>query len=212
MNSSFKHEGRLKDQNYVMNIVSFYRQKLDRILQKKNLGRSSSGKSSIDFIPDPYKTFNRGYTRYFLTGRHRNIASWDTPKSLGEKMGKVISVGKDYFITDSKEVFHSGDGICFFNKEQNLDGTTINNVSSSKVYPDKMRGIAKGTLIYRNYNHAFISELKKAEVERKIGIVLKLSESDTGFLLTARDEDGNTASAELICERNPARQPVCPRS
>ena len=35
--TSFKIEGRLKERDYVTNVVSFYRQKLDEIIRKKNL-------------------------------------------------------------------------------------------------------------------------------------------------------------------------------
>ena len=58
---SFKIEGRLKDEGYVKNIVSFYRQKLGK--------GSSSGRSICPFEPNPEKSFNRGFTEYFLKSR-----------------------------------------------------------------------------------------------------------------------------------------------
>ena len=61
---SFKIEGRLKDENYVKNVVAFYRQELDKISEK-----TSSGTVFTDFIPDVKKSFNRGFTTYFLNGR-----------------------------------------------------------------------------------------------------------------------------------------------
>ena len=69
--TSFKIEGRLKDENYIKNVVSFYRQELDKILVKKNLSKSSSGKSSVNFTPNTNKTFNRGYSDYFFTGEQK---------------------------------------------------------------------------------------------------------------------------------------------
>ena len=54
---SFKIEGRLKDINYVKNVVAFYRKEIDKYTEK-----ISSGKVNLDFEPNLNKTFNRGYT------------------------------------------------------------------------------------------------------------------------------------------------------
>ena len=63
---SFKIEGRLKDENYVKNVVAYYRCEIDKFAQK-----TSSGKIFLDFEPDVKKSFNRGFTDYFLDGRKR---------------------------------------------------------------------------------------------------------------------------------------------
>jgi len=97
--SSFKIEGRLKDINYIKNITAYYRKQIDEVLKKKEgFEKSSSGKIVYDFNPDAEKTFNRGYTDYFLNGRTKEIASLDTQKSIGKYIGKVKSVKKNYFI------------------------------------------------------------------------------------------------------------------
>ena len=49
--TSFKIEGRLKDQTYVSNVVGQYRLKLDDLLAKHNLKASSSGKAISRFQP-----------------------------------------------------------------------------------------------------------------------------------------------------------------
>lgn len=97
--TSFKIEGRLKDIAYVKNIVSYYRQQLDAILdaEPERFRRASSGRSSIDFTPNPEKTFHRGSTPYFLTDERDNVASLDTPKSIGEEIGAVAEIGAKYF-------------------------------------------------------------------------------------------------------------------
>ncbi len=59
--SSFKIEGRLKDENYIKNVVAYYRQRLDKYCEK-----TSSGKIFLDFEPNVNKSFNRGFTDYFL--------------------------------------------------------------------------------------------------------------------------------------------------
>ena len=63
---SFKIEGRLKDENYVKNVVAYYRNQIDKLASK-----TSSGRIFYDFEPDVRKSFNRGFTDYFLDGRGR---------------------------------------------------------------------------------------------------------------------------------------------
>ncbi|MEQ8225541.1 MAG: peptidase U32 family protein, partial [Candidatus Eremiobacterota bacterium] len=121
--NSFKIEGRLKDINYVKNIVSFYRQKIDLAGYKK----TSSGNISINFTPDPEKTFNRGYTDYFFNGRRKDITSFNTPKSTGKSCGKILKCDKNSFYL----TYHSlkaGDGICFFDDTSILRGTSVKKV------------------------------------------------------------------------------------
>ena len=74
---AFKIEGRLKDINYVKNVVSAYSQRINEIIGKypKEFCRASLGRVQYTFTPDLKKTFNRGYTNYFLNGRQPNIFS-----------------------------------------------------------------------------------------------------------------------------------------
>jgi putative protease len=205
--SSFKIEGRLKDQFYIANVVSYYRQKLDAVLHARGLERTSSGKSRIDFTPDPGRSFNRGFTDYFLKKRNRDMASFKTPKSLGVCMGKVSRVGKDFFmVMPEAEAFCAGDGICFFDSADHLTGTTINRVEQNRIFPDKMEKIAVGCTIYRNHDHRFLKALSKSRLERKIELRLMLFETNTGFKLWAVDEDGNEAQCLLEIGKVPAEK------
>ena len=123
--SSFKIEGRLKDINYVKNVTSFYRQRIDEILEKDDsLVRASSGKTVVTFQTNPSKTFNRGFTEYFIRRRSKDILSQHTPKSMGAYLGKVNQVERNYFIVDTEEILHNGDGICYFDAQCDLQGTT----------------------------------------------------------------------------------------
>ncbi len=192
--ASFKIEGRLKDIPYVANITSFYRKKLDKLIDGKKLFKSSSGQTAVDFTPDPCKTFNRGYTDYWLRGKKEDIASLDTPKSLGVKIGTIAKIGHNYFTLSSKHDLKNSDGICFFDNNQILKGTLINKVQNGKIYPDKMFYLKKDTLIYRNYDKTFVKILEKTPCRRKISVSFVLEEYDEGFRLDARDEDGNTGT------------------
>jgi collagenase-like PrtC family protease len=177
----FKIEGRLKDEAYVANVVSAYRRRLDTVLEAKGLRKSSSGRSRIDFEPNLAKTFNRGYTTYFLHGRGEPPGSIDTPKMMGEFAGRVAAVKGRPFTLDTDVELHSGDGICFFDAEGELQGTLVNVARGRDFTPREIAGIREGARIYRNHDHAFLKELKKGRAERKIAVRLTLEETEGGF-------------------------------
>ena len=207
--SSFKIEGRLKDQAYVVNTVGHFRRRLDAILEGRSLDKTSSGTVRMDFAPDPSRTFNRGVTDYFISGRQRGVASLRTPKSMGARMGTVARTGKDFVIM-GKGIFadfRAGDGICFFDGKGCLTGTPINRVDGDRIFPDKMEHIAVGLIIYRNHDHGFIKQLENTRTARKISIRLTFSETPDGFLLLAEDADANQARQDLSMEKIPAEKP-----
>lgn len=205
--TAFKIEGRLKDKAYVSNVVSFYRSKIDAVIAEKKLKKASSGTSTTDFVPDVNKTFNRGYTHYFLHGRDEKIGSIYTPKMIGEPVGKIIYGGKQSVTLDSKIKLHAGDGICFFDKTGNLRGTVVNSAKGSTFFPDKTGGMQDGILVYRNHDHEFISKLNKSRAIRQMSVKMLLSETDNGFKLSAVDEDGNSADFSIECEKEAAQKP-----
>ncbi|MBI5361114.1 MAG: U32 family peptidase [Planctomycetes bacterium] len=204
--SSFKIEGRLKDSAYVANIIGFYRKKIDELIDGKNITRGSSGRVSFDFTPNPYKTFNRGYTDYGLCGKNENMSSIHTPKSLGEKIGIVEKTGKDYFTLSSENDLKNGDGICFFDSEQTLKGSLIHKIDNKKIYPDKMHFLKENTVIYRNYDKAFVKALEKPPCKRKITVSFTLEESPEGLKLDIRDEDGNTGTFSMPVKKTKAEK------
>ncbi len=206
--TSFKIEGRLKDIAYVQNITAFYRKKLDAVLEGKNLARASSGKTLFNFTPSPEKTFNRGFTNFGVDGKKGFWGSINTPKSLGEKIGRIKILGNNYFILESSaEKLNNGDGICFFNTEKILCGTTVNIVGGGRVFPNNMDGLSQDALIYRNHNHLFLKQLAaKNAAERKIALAFKLSETAKGFSLKAQDEDENVAEYEMPAKKTIAQK------
>lgn len=216
---SFKIEGRLKDENYVKNVVAFYRQEIDKFAQK-----TSSGKIFLDFEPDVRKSFNRDFTDYYLTltrhsvtpsprGRGYEVYNFDSPKSMGEYIGKITKVGKDWFEIGRQEdkkaggqvnlkinpqdgLYFNGQG-CLVNK---IENTVQNSLSSGrdgglfvKIYPNKMDGIKVGIDIYRNFNAEFEKQLKNSKTKRQIAVKL-ISDGKT---LKAIDEDKNTVQINL---------------
>lgn len=187
--SSFKIEGRLKDEDYIKNVVSFYRKKIDDAIENTEYERSSSGYSVLGFEPDVNKTFNRGYCEYFLHGRNKNIISFDSPKSRGEYTGRVKEVFEKYFLFDGSEL-NNADGICFFDERGELVGTSVNKAEGNKIFPQSMNGIRKGVEVFRNYNHKFSKMLESVKVERKIEASVCFVEKEQCYKLSAVDEDG----------------------
>ncbi len=190
--TSFKIEGRLKNDTYVINTTAYYRQKLDKILENYGLKRSSEGISKTDFEPDIYKTFNRGYTSFNFTGEKKNVSTENYTSSLGEFAGVVESVKKNYF-TLNKNILNNGDGICFFDEFKELSGTNINKTEENLIYPAEIKGIKQGIKIYRNYDKAFDDKLKNAEIKRQLNAYIKAKETNTGFWFFLYDNNGNCA-------------------
>lgn len=203
--SSFKIEGRLKDVDYVKNITAFYRRKLDAILSQSNqYKKSSSGKITYFFEPNPEKSFHRGSSTYFLNGRNADITSFDTPKSTGEYVGKVTEIGKNYLVLDSSTVFHNGDGLCFTDKNGEFCGFRINKAEANRLYPAQMPVVEKNTTMYRNFDHVFSQQLAKKSAERKIAVDILFSDTEDGFSLQLKDEDGNEFTAHFSSKKEKA--------
>lgn len=139
--SSFKIEGRLKDITYVKNVVAAYNKKLDEIVAKypREYRRASRGHVEYNFVPNLKKTFNRGFTNYFLHGRQPDISSFDTPKAIGEYVGKVKEIrGNVSFNVATVASFANGDGLCFINDERELEGFRVNKVEGNRLFPFRM--------------------------------------------------------------------------
>jgi len=205
--TSFKIEGRLKDQAYVMNVVRHYREQLDAQLAVRGLARSSSGVSRVDFTPDVEKTFNRGYTRYFLLGRGEPVGSVRTPKMVGELLGPVTALTPAGIAVNTAAVVQPGDGVCYFTREGELRGTAVNSLRGSALILEKVVDMEVGTLLYRNHDHVFLTRLGKCRAERGVDVTFSVREAADGLLVLARDEDGVEAEYLHPCTKEPATKP-----
>ena len=207
--SSFKIEGRLKDVSYVKNVVACYRQKLDAVFKRrKEYIRSSSGRVKFAFKPQLDKSFTRGFTNYFLYERSKEIFSFNTPKSLGEEMGYVKEIRGNYMIVAGVKPFNNGDGICYLDERGKLKGLRINRVENNKLFPaGDMPRIKQRTILYRNFDQEFEKMMARKSAERKLGVVLRLTENNFGFTLTMIDEDDISISVVLEREKELARTP-----
>lgn len=170
---SFKIEGRLKDVDYVKNVVAAYSQRLDEICRKRpgEYERPSLGRPRYAFEPNLKKTFNRGFTNYFLRGRQIDITSFDTPKAIGEYVGNVKELRGNSFNVASVSSFANGDGLCFINDERELEGFRVNRAEGNRLFPFEMpRHLRPGVALYRNNDVAFGKLLAGKTAERKIPV------------------------------------------
>ena len=207
--TSFKIEGRLKDMDYVKNTTAYYRQLLDNIKEGNPACRpASSGSCRFFFTPDLEKTFNRGFTDYFLRQR-QPMANFATQKSLGKRIGKVASLGRDTITLATSETFTPGDGLCFFNAQGQLEGFLVNHVQGSAIRPNRMPdSLAVGTPLWRNNDQAFTKQLQGRTAERTIPINLTLTDTPDGLRLTLVDCDGCQASSTVVCSKETPRDPL----
>ena len=199
--TSFKIEGRLKDLGYVKNVTSLYRLKLDEILEgKSNLRKSSAGRVTHFFMPDIEKSFNRGFTQYFINGRREKTGSYYTQKSTGKRIGYITSAGNNWITTDNDSITN-GDGLCFFDSDTELHGTLVKKVSGNKIFLNSTEAMMVGTELFRNHDHKFEKMLQGKSAERKVQIKFLWKETQYGFSLSVSDENGITAESELICNK-----------
>lgn len=190
--SSFKIEGRLKEAAYVKNTVAAYRKAIDRIISLKpnQLKRSSYGYSEVNFTPNLSKSFNRGFTHYFLENRKaKDIYSPDTPKSLGETIADVSSL-------------NNGDGISFKNTKGEYTGVMVNGIEGNSIIPSRPVLIPKGAQIHRTYDRIWEKNMLRDTASRKIKVSFNLDNSG----ISAVDERGCMVRLPLACTRDVAKK------
>lgn len=205
---SFKIEGRLKETDYIRNVVAYYRRAVDAALaERPHLTRASVGESVPDFVPDPRKSFTRGETEYFFAGRRAGVASFDTPKSVGEYIGRVARVERGGFRLEGDAKLNTGDGICFVTP-QAVTGTHVNAADGSRIVPNRMAGIVPGAEVYRNYDRLFSQQLAHSRTRRVIPATAAVAISAGRVRMTVVDCEGATASAERRIDVQPAKNPA----
>ena len=187
--TSFKIEGRLKDADYVKNITAYYRQQLDAIFKRRpEYVQASVGHCQYAFEVNPKKSFNRGFTDYFIHGRQPNIGSPNTPKSMGEYIGEVKWCNSVQMEIATDKDLHNGDGLCFLNQDDELIGIRADVAKGNKVSCNRPHGATRGTKIFRNYDIEWQRQVDASKGNRKIDIDLVLTETEDGFELRVKSE------------------------
>ena len=229
--TSFKIEGRMKEADYVKNVTAFYRQKLDEIFERRTeYVPSSRGHCQFNFEINPEKSFNRGFTDFFINGRQKDIGAPFTPKSMGEYIGEVVWCNPLRMEIVTDKTLHNGDGLCFLNDDDELVGLRADRivadcvpavgkhsqtsncgdavVDSVTVSTNKPHGAHRGAKIYRNYDIEWQKQVEASNGNRKIDIDLVLTEMDNGYEMTATHRDAiNRISTSIQCEKIAATNP-----
>lgn len=203
--TSFKIEGRLKDVSYVKDVVAAYSQRLDAYIARHadEYCRASQGHCTYSFTPNLNKTFNRGFTTYFLHGRQPDIFSPDTPKAMGEYVGYVKEIRRDSFNVAGTASFANGDGLCFINQERELEGFRVNRAEDNRLYPQQMpQHLHAGMALYRNNDQDFERLLSRQSSERKIPVAMYVDTTDDGFSLAVGE-----VKVSIVCEHQQAEKP-----
>jgi len=206
--TSFKIEGRLKDENYLKNITTHYRMQLDAFMEgHPGFKKASEGVVCFDFTPDPAKTFSRGSSSYFLQGRNSDMVSFDTPKSGGELVGTVVqSIRKSVEIIPIKTL-NNNDGLCYFDQDGKLNGFKVNVADGNGISVSEAVPLRPGTRLYRNYDHAFNDAIRNSRIVRKIPVSISVSASDDVLELAATGGDIAPFYMNFSIEKITARQP-----
>lgn len=208
---SFKIEGRLKDIVYVKNNTSYLRKRLDTFLATHAdiYEKASSGRTFYNYEPELGRSFNRGYTDYFLNQRHAKIGSWESPKSKGQYIGKLLEIKANGYVIENAELLNNGDGLYFINEHGVADGALVNIIVNDIVVPNELKPLPIGTEIYRNLDAEFnrMVENENSAV-RKIGVKMLFKDTEAGFSLQVTDEDGHICTTHLDAPKEPAKNTI----
>lgn len=214
---SFKIEGRLKDIAYVKNVTAWYRQEIDKVISRRNNDyiRASYGESLLSFTPDVDRSFNRGFTSYFLYGRtNENISSLSTPKAVGPIVGKVGQTGRKCFAFQPSPTLTApltaGDGLCFIDGTGKLQGFRVNKVEGQQVFPANpsiLSMLSQHMPLHRNQDHAFDRLLERPTAQRTLTASITLREIEGGYALDMSDESGCHVTLRFDHPHEEARTP-----
>lgn len=208
---SFKIEGRLKDMGYVKNVTAYYRQRIDDLIAHSDeYVRSSYGTSTLNFTPDVDRSFNRGFTEYFLHGRTpKPIHAFYSPKAIGPEVGTVVRADRRTFTfrpaPDAAAPLTAGDGLCYIDTNGKLQGFRVNKIEGDLVFPANMPRLTAGTKLHRNLDFAFDKALAKQTAKRTLAATLTLREIEKGYALDMADETGNHVSLDFEHPHEEAR-------
>ena len=212
--SSFKIEGRLKDMGYVKNVVAYYRRAIDKVIDRypECYSRASHGTVELTFTPAIEKSFNCGFTHYFLDERRPKdgtaIASIDTPKSQGEYLGRVTRCNGNTLTISTRATLVNGDGLSYYDAFGIFTGARVNRaLGSGSVLLREHAAIPRGALIYRTADKAFNDLLAKPSATRTITVNAQLRFTNGKLVLTLDDESGNHVTHAIDCDLQAADKP-----
>jgi len=211
--TSFKIEGRLKNESYARNVVRDYSIALDDLVSRfpDKYRRASFGRVTKSFIPAPDKTFNRGYTELYIDGTRGKWASMDAAKGMGEMVGKIITVKKD--LRRGTAVIElecsrgctlgNGDGFSFVAGNGDVigfRGDVCENLRPgiARICCKASEFLYKGAVIFRNLDSTFEKEIARNPGTRMMDVVMDVDITDGSLCVSAQSEDGRNVRLEYM--------------
>ena len=172
------------------NVTAWYRRRIDEILRRRpEYSRSSLGKVDLNFQPNPQRSFSRGFTEYFLHERTK-MASFHTPKSMGQDVGVVKEVRGGCIIVSSMASFANGDGLCYLDAEGKLKGFRVNRADGNHLYPAEPVNVAPRTPLYRSFDQEWERMMTRPTAVRTLSVEWMITDVEEGFCLKMKREDG----------------------
>lgn len=209
--SSFKIEGRLKDAAYVKNVVAAYRQTLDKVIAQSDgkYRKASRGEVSTDFTPDLSRSFNRGFTPYFLNGKgERGMSSQATPKSLGKAVGTVVSCKGNIVTANLDAEINNGDGMTYITPAGASGGFRVNRADGERLVLSEKVNLTSGSRLFRNYDRKWEMALAKPTASREIGVKFRLYVTSSSMLcLEGKIEGASPVTSAVKIARQIAQKP-----
>lgn len=207
--TSFKIEGRLKNESYIRNTVRYYRNLLDDFIDSnEGYERASYGRVTGGFVPDPEKTFSRGFTDFFLSGKRGDWLSGTMSNSKGEYLGTVtesrqLSKYETSIKVSLKDGVSSpvpGDGLCIIRKDGSFEGAGVNAYGGGRIVINAGCRIPSGSRVYRNFSKEFEKSLSSDLPKRLLDVGVRLLQTGSGYVFEAGCERGCKVSVSLESE------------
>lgn len=193
--TSFKIEGRHKELSYIKNIISIFRQRTDEIIKNTDYKKASSGFVKREFTPGLEKTFNKGYTDYFLYGRKQEM--YGKTKIIGEFVGNLIKLKNNSFSLEGKIRLNRGDKLRYKDENGDVQKINIEKVKNNRYLFSAEASIKEGTELFRYLNKKYIDEIEQGEVKRFIPLKVNISENSGKLTIKTIDEDKNKLEFEF---------------
>ncbi len=203
---SFKIEGRLKRPEYVYEVVSAYRKKIDAYFNHQDIDLG-------DEVNRIKKVFNREFTQGYLIDQEPDYINPKQPNHIGIPLGEVISTKKRMQVKLVEDLnqgdglrFLEGNGIGFVANLIYRQDLLVNGAKKGDVIEfDYVKGVKKGTLIVKTTDSKQIKEVGKQinEITKKVGVSIKGEfQLNQPFKLHFSSK-GKTVSVEsdVICEK-----------
>ncbi len=168
---SLKIEGRLKEGGYVQNVTAFYRQEIDRVLARHpEWERASYGVCERAFSPNTQLSFARLQGQHFALGRTPSMATLDSPKSVGQVLGRILRKQANWVDIDTAVPLQNGDGLCVV-RDGAMFGFRANRVEGRRIYTLSPEGSVRvGDMVYRNASVRFSKTLEQYPCARVLNL------------------------------------------